>query len=51
MTPQTLSEQPYSTVQAFQGILRIIFEGAFTPDARATIHMAGQIPTEFSIER
>jgi hypothetical protein len=51
LTPQTLSEQPYSTVQAFQGILRIIFEGAFTPDARATIHMAGQIPTEFSIER
>jgi len=51
LTPQTLSEQPYSTVQAFHGILRILFEGAFTADARATIGIADQLPTEFSNER
>ena len=48
LTPEMLSEQSFSTVQAFQGILRIIFEGALTPDARATIHMTGQFPTELS---
>jgi hypothetical protein len=51
LTPQTLSEQPFSALQAFQGILGIIFEGALTDDARATIHLSGQFPTEFSIER
>jgi hypothetical protein len=51
ITPKTLSEQPFSTLQAFQGILEIIFEGALTEDARATIHLSGQFPTEFSIER
>lgn len=51
ITPKTLSEQPFSTLQAFQGILEIIFEGALTDDARATIHLSGQFPTEFSIER
>ncbi len=51
LTPHALSEQSFSTAQAFQGILRIIFEGALTQDARPTIHMTGQLPTEFSIER
>ncbi len=51
ITPKTLSEQRFSTLEAFQGILGIIFEGALTDDARATIHLSGQFPTEFSIER
>lgn len=51
LTPQTLSEQPFSALQAFQGILSIMFEGALTDTARATIHMSGQFPAEFSIER
>jgi AcrR family transcriptional regulator len=51
LTPKTLSEQPFSALQAFQGILEIIFEGALTDGARATIKLSGQFPTEFSIER
>lgn len=51
LTPRTLAEQSFSTLQAFQGIMRIIFEGALTDDARETLHLSGQIPTEFSIER
>jgi AcrR family transcriptional regulator len=51
LTPQMLSEQSFSAVQAFRGILRIIFEGALTQGARATIHMTGQFPDEYSIER
>jgi AcrR family transcriptional regulator len=50
LTPQTLSEHPFSALQAFQGILEIIFKGALTDEARATIHMSGTIPAEFSVE-
>ena len=51
LTPKTLSKHPFSALQAFQGILEIIFEGALTDGARATIKLSGQFPTEFSIER
>ncbi len=51
LTPQTLSEHPFSALQAFQGILKIIFTGALTEEARTTISMTGTIPAEFSIER
>ena len=51
LTPKTLSEQSFSGLQAFQGILEIIFEGALTDGARATIQMSGQFPAEFSNER
>jgi hypothetical protein len=51
LTPQTLAELPVSALQAFQGILKIIFEGALTADARATMHMSGQFLTEFSTKR
>ena len=51
LTPKTLSEHPFSALQAFQGILEIIFEGALTDYARATVQLSGQFPTEFSIER
>jgi AcrR family transcriptional regulator len=56
LTPETLSEQPFSPLQAFEGILKILFEGALTDDARATIRLSTQfpaeiLPTEFSNER
>jgi hypothetical protein len=56
LTPKTLSEQPFSPVQAFEGILKILFEGSLTDDARATIHLSAKFPaeippTEFSNER
>ena len=51
LTPQTLSEQPFTALQAFRGILSIIFEGALTDAARAAIHLSGQFPAEFPIER
>jgi hypothetical protein len=56
LTPETLSEQPFSPLQAFQRILRILFEGALTGDARVTIHLSSKFPaeispTEFSNER
>ncbi|HTY60198.1 MAG TPA: TetR/AcrR family transcriptional regulator [Bacteroidota bacterium] len=42
LTPEMLADHPFTTGQAFQGILRIIFEGALTQSARTTIHMTGQ---------
>ena len=56
LTPETLSDQPFSPLQAFECILKILFEGALTDDARATIRLSTQfpaeiLPTEFSNER
>jgi len=51
LTPQTLSEQPFTGLQAFRGILSIIFEGALTESARATIHLSGQFVSEISMEK
>ncbi|MGA3287875.1 MAG: TetR/AcrR family transcriptional regulator [Bacteroidota bacterium] len=34
MNPQVLSQQPFSAEEAFKGIFRILYEGAFTQEAR-----------------
>ena len=34
MNPQVLSQQPFSAEEAFKGIFRILYEGAFTDEAR-----------------
>ena len=34
MNPQVLSQQPFSAEVAFKGIFRILYEGAFTQEAR-----------------
>ncbi len=34
MNPQILSQQPFSAEEAFKGIFRILYEGAFTQEAR-----------------
>jgi AcrR family transcriptional regulator len=51
LTPQTLADQPFSALQAIQGILNIMFEGALTDDARARMRRSGAPPFESSIER
>jgi AcrR family transcriptional regulator len=38
MNPKTLSENSFSAEGAFRGIIRILFEGALTNDARKKIH-------------
>ncbi|HUI64204.1 MAG TPA: TetR/AcrR family transcriptional regulator [Bacteroidota bacterium] len=49
LNPRTLSEQPFTAVQAFSGILKILFEGALT--AKARLRRSDDIPNELSIER
>jgi AcrR family transcriptional regulator len=51
VNPQTLSEYPFTALQAFRGILRIIFEGALTEKASATLRISEQFPPEPSFER
>lgn len=34
INPQVLSQQPFSAEEAFKGIFRILYEGAFTQEAR-----------------
>jgi AcrR family transcriptional regulator len=38
MNPKTLSENSFSAEEAFQGIIRIIYEGALTEEARRSAH-------------
>ncbi len=38
INPKTLAEQSFSAEEAFRGIIRILFEGALTNDARQRIH-------------
>jgi AcrR family transcriptional regulator len=42
INPQTLSQQSFSTEEAFQQILTIIFEGAVTDEARQHLHLFDQ---------
>jgi AcrR family transcriptional regulator len=39
MNPQVLSQQPFSAEEAFQGIFRILYEGALTDEARKRFQM------------
>jgi AcrR family transcriptional regulator len=38
INPKTLAENSFSAEEAFRGIIRILFEGALTNDARQRIH-------------
>lgn len=38
INPQTLSEHSFSAVKAYKEIIKILFEGALTPEARARVH-------------
>jgi hypothetical protein len=40
INPQTLSQQSFSTEEAFHQILTIIFEGAVTDEARQQLHLS-----------
>ena len=51
LTPQTLAEQSFSAVQAFRGILRILFEGAVTDESRGRLALADTSTIEFQNER
>jgi AcrR family transcriptional regulator len=39
VNPQTLSEHSFSAKEAFNGILRLLIEGAITDEARTRIHL------------
>jgi AcrR family transcriptional regulator len=39
INPQTLSEYSFSAVKAFQEIIKILFEGALTAEARQRVHL------------
>jgi AcrR family transcriptional regulator len=39
INPQTLSEHSFSAVKAFQEIIKILFEGALTAEARQQVHL------------
>ena len=40
MNPQVLSQQPFSAEEAFKGIFRILYEGAFTDEARKRFQLS-----------
>jgi AcrR family transcriptional regulator len=42
MNPQVLSQQPFSAEEAFKGIFRILYEGAFTQEARERFQLNNQ---------
>jgi hypothetical protein len=37
INPQTLVNVPYSAVQVFEAIIKVIYEGILTPEARSRI--------------
>ena len=39
MNPQVLSQQPFSAEEAFNGIFRILYEGALTDEARKNFQL------------
>lgn len=45
MNPLVLSQQPFSAEEAFQGIFRILYEGALTDDARTRFQQKNMFPS------
>jgi hypothetical protein len=51
MNPQILSQQPFSAEEAFKGIFRILYEGAFTQEARKRFNLDNQNLTSQVLSR